>query len=195
MTHSRCHLYNQAIHYKESTKYNAVFVFMHVVRLPCRCTFKRPRWPSLWVSVPRCPLGCSTCQRCTWFSSTRSRTCPSAHVASRPWLPPPPCPTNSTPRLDSDPMGRPRRSCAKAWRRKVRTQMQMRDMFWRASGDGERSEKLSCLILSKKMLRLIQVICLWSSGLWVNKIGISFFKILKSDISHRIKNFSLSSFF
>lgn len=130
----------EPVRHDNCTMYNAVFVFMLVVHLPCRCTFKRPRWPSLWVSVPRCPSGCSTCPRCTWFSSTRSRTCPSARVASRPWSPPPPCPTSSTPRLDSDPMGRPRRSCAKAWRRKVRTQMQMRDVFWHASGDGEQSE-------------------------------------------------------
>lgn len=198
MTHSRCHLYNQAIHHKESTKYNALFVFMHVVRLPCRCTFKRPRWPSLWVSVPRCPLGCSTCQRCTWFSSTRSRMCPSAHVASRPWLPPPPCPTNSTPRLDSDPMGRPRRSCAKAWRRKVRTQMQMWDMFWRASGDGEVKSYPVLFNMSLNSKKIAQIdssnlsLIIWTVS--EKKLVNFFFKILKADISHRIKNFSLSSF-
>ena len=146
MIHSRRHLYNNSTHHKERPKSNALCWMLSCV---CRCTFKPLRWPSLWVSVPRSPLGCSTCQRCTWFSSTRSRTCQSARVASRPWSPPPPCPTSSTPRLDSDPTGRPRRSCAKAWRRKVRTQMLMRHMFWHASGDGEWSGKKEALKLTQ----------------------------------------------
>lgn len=99
-------------------KYNNVS--MHFLCLLHRCTSKQPRWPSPWAWAPQCPLGCSTCQRCTWFSSTPSRMCPSAHAASRQWLLLPLCPTNSTPSQDWDPMEKPRLNCVKASRHKVR---------------------------------------------------------------------------
>ena len=102
--------------------YSACFVLAS-----CRCTSKQPLWPSPWAWALQCPWGCSTCRRSTWFSSTPSRMCPSAHAASRPWLLQPPCPTSSTPRPDSDPTEKLRQSCAKASKHNVRAEMLMSD--------------------------------------------------------------------
>lgn len=84
-----------------------------------RCTSRPRPWPSPWASARRSPWECSTCPRCTWFCSTRSRTFQSESAAWRRWSPRPPCPTSSTQKAAWGPTGRPSLNCVKASKRKV----------------------------------------------------------------------------